>query len=154
MKKQDFWNRTWSQPYGLYNRHHRDIWSAIKPTLKGKIADLGCGPAMIYQGTNVDVTGVDFSESAIREAQKNYPQGSFFVAEATDTKLPNSEFDAVVMFGLLDYFEDWTEVLTEARRILKPGGIMLATLLNGYKGRDWTRYKHVTGDWYLFEEQK
>ena len=120
------------------------------PYLQGKIADLGCGPCLMWQGQEVNLTGIDQSEIAIREARKNYPKGTFFVADATQTGLPDGEFDTVVMFGLLDYFEDFTQVLKEAERIKKPDGKIFATLLNGFNGHDWTMYPKITGNWHLF----
>lgn len=121
---------------------------AVLPLLKGKVCDLGCGPAEMYKGTNIDVTGVDFSEEAIREARINYPQGSFLVADARAINLPSGSFDTVIMSGLLDYFDDWADVLKEARRITQKDGIVIGTLLHGYKGHDWSSYPHLTGNWH------
>lgn len=56
------------------------------------------------------------------------------------------------MLGLLDYFEDWTPVLEEARRLKKPEGKIIATLLNGYEGHDWTSYPRITSNWHLYLE--
>ena len=129
------------------------MWDKMLPKLEGKIADLGCGPCMIYKGKDVDLTGVDSSEEAINQAKINYPKGNFVVADSRKTGLPSESFDSVIMLGLLDYFEEWEEVLVEARRILKPGGFILATLYNGFQGHDWTEYEHLTGEWYLYTEQ-
>ena len=153
----DFWNLTWSRPYGRYNKHHEAIWKEVEPLLKGRVLDLGCGPCVLYKGKNVDLTGVDISEQATIEAKKNYPQGKYVVASADSTGL-EGEFDTVVMFGLLDYFTDWKPVVDEARRLSK--GSIYATLLHGFQGHDWERenihfniksYKRVCGNWILIE---
>lgn len=108
---------------------------------------------MIYAGkTGIDLTGVDFSTTAIEEAKKNYPQGKYYVAEVTKTPFLDNTFDTVVILGVLDYFSPWDSVLDEARRICKPDGWILATLLHGFQGHDWKQYKHLTGNWYLFYE--
>ena len=149
-----YWDIVWSRPYGRYNKHHEDVWSAIYPLLGSKIVDLGCGPALIYSGKNIDVTGVDISPRAIVEAKKNYPMGKFIVADAGKTGLPSDSFDSALISGLLDYYEDWEIILSEARRITKQGGKILATLFNGYNNHNWTKYQHLTGNWYLYQETR
>lgn len=121
--------------------------------LKGKVCDLGCGPAVIYKGKNIDLTGVDISFQGLEEAKKNYPTGNYILASAANTGLNSSSFDTVVMFGLLDYFDDWNIILKEAERICKKDGHILATLLNGFQGHDWTSYKFITGNWFLYEHK-
>lgn len=112
--------------------------------------DFGCGPCVIYKNKNIDLTGIDWSEEALTQARINYPQGKYV---SSSVGLPDKSFDTVIMLGFLDYFEDWEEVLKEARRICKLGGFILATLLNGFEGHDWIGYQHLTGDWYLYTEQ-
>lgn len=117
---------------------------------------------MLYKDKNVDLVGIDWSETGLAEAKKNYPQGIYVKAKADDTKIRGSLFDTVVMFGLLDYFDDWTAVVNEAKRLAKPGGDILATLLYGFQDHLWTEelvktktnvtmFKHVCGNWYLIK---
>ena len=103
----------------------------------------------MYKGTNIDLTGVDWSSEGLREARLNYPEGKYVCASAVNTGLPDAEFDTVVMFGLLDYFEDWDEILKETRRIAKPNAIIIGTLLNKFNGRNWEQYPKITGNWHL-----
>ena len=134
-----FWDKTWGRPYGRYNRHHKDIWEAVTPFIKGKVIDLGCGTALMYQGKQIDLTGIDWSETGINEAQKNYPNGKFFVRDLRETQFPDKSFDTCILAGVLDYFEDWNPIITEARRITK--GNIIATLLNGFQGHSWNLVK-------------
>ena len=147
----EYWDKTWLRNYDRYDRHHREIWEAVLPYLKGKVCDLGCGTASMYIGSNFDLIGVDWSKEALNEARLNYPQGNYLCASVTDTCLPEAYFDTVVMFGLLDYFEDWTPVIEEARRIVKPNGIIIGTLLNKFNGHDWEQYPHLIGNWHLIK---
>lgn len=136
----EFWNRTWSRPYGRYNRHHQEIWKAIEPHLKGKVIDLGVGTALLYKDKNVDLTGIDWSDTGIEEAKKNYPQGKYFVGDLSKTPFPDKAFDTCILAGILDYFDNWDEVIAEARRITK--GEIIATLLNGFQGHSWALVKY------------
>ena len=135
-----FWNKTWSRSYGRYNRHHKEIWDAIVPLISGKVIDLGVGTALMYQGQNIDLTGIDWSETGIEEARKNYPQGNFLVQDLRNTNFADKSFDTCILAGILDYFDNWEEVLKEARRITK--GNIIATLLNGFNGHNWNLVKY------------
>lgn len=103
----------------------------------------------MYEGRDVDLTGVDWSAEALNQASLHYPKGVYVQARATDSGLPTGSFDTVIMCGLLDYFDDWAPVVQEARRLVKPGGKILATLLNGYNGHDWSAYPTISGNWHL-----
>jgi|GEM_PF-2728903 len=157
-----YWNGVWSRPYGRYNRHHADVWSAVLPFIKGKVVDLACGTCLLYKDKNIDLTGIDFSSQAIKEAQKNFPNGKYIVADISCTGLPKETFDTAVLFGVLDYYDDWFPLIKEASRILKKNGRILATLLYGFNGHMWTEglaksktsvvsFRHLTSNWFLIE---
>lgn len=151
-----FWNITWSRKYERYNRHHKEIWDAILKIvpLDGEVCDLGCGPCVMYEGKNVKLTGVDFSEEALKQAKLHYPQGSYVCADSTATGLPSGKYDVVLMLGLLDYFENIDEVLHEAERIAKPNGSIIGTLLHGFQGHDWSMFPKITSNWHLYLHKK
>ncbi len=90
--------------------------------------DLGCGPGafsdMFAQG---DYVGADLNRGYIEYARKHH-KGSFLVADASRLDLPEARFDQILIFGLLHHLPDDTvrAVLAECRRVLKPGGRVLA----------------------------
>ena len=158
----DFWDKTWARKYERYTRHHQEIWNQILPYMKGKVVDIGCGPCVMYEKKNIDLTGVDFSAEGIKQAKLHYPKGKYVVAEATNTTLPSNEYDTVVMLGLLDYFSNWNPVIAEAKRLVKPEGKIFATLLEGFQSHKWTvenvikktefkSYSKCCGNWVLVE---
>lgn len=117
--------------------------------MKGNVADLGCGPCVMYEGKTVGLVGVDWSAEALKQARLHYPHGVYIQADALSTGLPSGQFDTVVALGLFDYYEDWTPLRREMERLKRPGGAAMATLLNGFQGHDWTQYPHITGNWHL-----
>ena len=151
-----YWNKIWSRDHEHQNIHHKRIWRELvkRGVLEGNIVDLGCGLCTVYEGKEISLVGVDQSEVALKEAKKRYPHGVYIKADVRKTGLPSGQFDIVVMLGLLDYFPDWTPVLTEARRLLKPQGKIVATLLNGCFDHDWTKYPQISDSWRLYEETK
>ena len=90
--------------------------------------DLGCGPgafADLFAGD--DYVGVDMNARYIEHARKSR-QGAFIVGDARKVELPSARFDQILIFGLLHHLpgEDVRAVLSECRRLLVPGGRILA----------------------------
>jgi SAM-dependent methyltransferase len=90
--------------------------------------DLGCGPGAFSDLFNGDdYVGVDLNPRYIEHAQRTR-KGTFLVGDARRIGLPDGRFDQVLIFGLLHHLsdEDARAVLGEARRLLVPGGRLLA----------------------------
>ena len=90
--------------------------------------DLGCGPGEFAdEFAGDDYVGADLNARYIAHAQRTRP-GTFLVADARKVDLPDRRFDQVLIFGLLHHLpdDDVRAVLAEARRLLVPGGRILA----------------------------
>jgi SAM-dependent methyltransferase len=90
--------------------------------------DLGCGPGEFadeFEGD--DYVGADLNARYIEYAKHKKP-GTFVVTDARKVDLPDHRFDQVLIFGLLHHLpdDDVRAVLSEARRLLVPGGRILA----------------------------
>lgn len=90
--------------------------------------DLGCGPgafADLFEGD--DYVGVDLNARYIDHARRTR-KGAFLVGDAKKVDLPDGRFDQVLIFGLLHHLpdDDVRAVLKECRRLLAPGGRILA----------------------------
>ena len=90
--------------------------------------DLGCGPgafADLFVGN--EYVGADLNPRYIDYA-KTHKKGSFLLADARKVDLPNGSFDQILVFGLLHHLSDADvrAVLAEAKRLLVPGGKLLA----------------------------
>ena len=87
--------------------------------------DIATGPgytAGAAQARGAIATGVDFSAAMIGEASRNYPNALFYEGDAEHLVFPSGFFDAAVCpFGLL-HMADPDKAISEAWRILKPGG--------------------------------
>ena len=132
----DFWDKIWSRKYERYNSHHREIWAAVLPYMDGSVVDLGIGAGVIYEGTGIDLTGLDQSIEGLRQAQKHYPQGKYVHGDAAHTPFFDKSFDTCMMLGLLDYHQDLSAFVAEAQRITRKK--IIATFLHGFNGHDWS----------------
>jgi ubiquinone/menaquinone biosynthesis C-methylase UbiE len=107
------------------------------------IADIG-GAAGFYsfwlQAMGHHVSLVDLSprniELANEHAQKTgIKLDSYRTGDATNLDLPDNQFDLVLLMGPLYHLTDQNErvkALSEARRIVKPGGLVLAAIISRY----------------------
>jgi ubiquinone/menaquinone biosynthesis C-methylase UbiE len=117
---------------------------AERPDLSGikAILDLACGPGgwvleVARQHPDIEVTGIDISESMIRFAQaqatsRGYGNASFTVMDVKKPLLfEEASFDLVnarTLYGVMGPGE-WPQLLVECKRILRPGGIIRLTEL-------------------------
>jgi ubiquinone/menaquinone biosynthesis C-methylase UbiE len=72
-----------------------------------------------------DISGVSVVNATKAAIEENLKNIRFFQADAENTKLPDNSIDRIVCSGMLHHL-DLTYALPELRRILKPGGKILA----------------------------
>lgn len=100
------------------------------------ILDFGCGPGRVIshlgrRETDWRLFGCDIDEEAIAWARRNL--GDMAAFETTDPRpalpYPDRSFDAVYTVSVFTHLDEELQLawLSELRRILKPGGILLAT---------------------------
>jgi demethylmenaquinone methyltransferase / 2-methoxy-6-polyprenyl-1,4-benzoquinol methylase len=93
-----------------------------------KALDLACGTGRISNNLlNISdqVYGVDISEEVLKIAKQKYPQLKLTQSEVTNLPYDNNYFDLVIINGSLHHFFAVEETLTEAYRVLKPGGLFV-----------------------------
>jgi len=99
-----------------------------------RVLDLGSGPGYLSVGLAEFVTpgkvyGVDIEPSQVLLAQQiarsRQCENAFFqVADVVDLPFEDASFDFVHCNDVLAYVPDTAAVLSEAKRVLKPGGIL------------------------------
>ncbi|WP_320670252.1 class I SAM-dependent methyltransferase [Patulibacter defluvii] len=117
--------------------YFRDITRHFPPT--AKLLDVGCGTGWIARHFP-DYTGLDGSPVAVAEAQelgRNVQLGD------ADQPLPfeDATFDGVVLKDLLEHVADPVEVVREALRVLRPGGLAFASSPDAQRWV-WNDYTH------------
>lgn len=95
-----------------------------------QVLDLGCGPGSLVrrlqQIPGIRLTGVDLSPEMIRYARERYPEVTFQVGDTESLGFADGTFDAVLCSGMLHHLPSLALALPEIRRVLKPGGILIA----------------------------
>jgi SAM-dependent methyltransferase len=91
--------------------------------------DVGCGDGRLSAELDAaELTGADVSEVALGRARARLPEARL-VALEPDAPLPleHGEFDLVLLAETLEHVRDVQLLLSEARRVLRPGGTLAVT---------------------------
>lgn len=113
-------------------------WAAaiarIAPPQGLRVADIGCGggiysTALARMGA-AHVTGIDFSARMVQDARDRaaalgVANVAFAQGEAERTDLPTGGVDLVLERALIHHLPSLEDAFAEARRILRPGGVLL-----------------------------
>ncbi len=105
-----------------------------------KLLDVGCGTGhhmASLRERGFEVAGVDGSEGMLDQACANNPGSEIRQADVEAIPFENETFDFVLCIEVLRYLPDPEPCIREMARVLKRGGVCLATAapllnLNGY----------------------
>ncbi len=103
----------------------------VPPT--GKVLEIGGGSgamaaAIAQKYPSVELTVTDYDPTMVDEAAKRlsrHPQVTVRQADATNLPFEDSSFDTVVSFIMLHHVGRWEQAVTEAARVLRPGGVFV-----------------------------
>lgn len=105
-----------------------------------RVLDIGCGNGNIslaLGSLGYEVTGVDIDKTSIEKAtsRNTFHNVRFQVLDANSFSI-NDAFDAVICSEVLEHLQKPYELAESIYRILKPGGVFVATVPNGYGPRE------------------
>jgi len=112
-----------------YNRILKEFRSHIDPKRHRTLIDLGTGSGVFlgyFLDTPMQLYGIDISPVSINRAKQNIPQANISVGDIENLQFADNSMDVVVLSGVLHHFPDTSKVVSEAWRILSPGGVILA----------------------------
>lgn len=98
-----------------------------------RILDAGCGSGPLFaalRDRGALVTGFDQSAGMLELARRRLgADADLRVADLADPlPFPDGAFDDVVASLVLHYLKDWESPLAELRRVLRPGGRLIASV--------------------------
>jgi SAM-dependent methyltransferase len=114
------------------DRRDLDLYVSIARDLAARtVADIGCGTgtlACLFAAAGLDVIGVDPAEAMLEVARRKPSADHVRWIHGVATDLPPLTVDLATMTGnvaqvFLDD-QEWTETLTAAHRVLRPGGVL------------------------------
>lgn len=133
----------------LYHRTFfaRDMYHSFAETIKnktggGKVLELACGTAIIShilgRYSVVERYCIDFSSNMLHIAKSRC--SNCIQADIDSLPLSDSSFDLVYVHSALHHFTSLTKIITEVKRILRPGGLFIIQEPNSH---------HIKMDFFL-----
>jgi 2-polyprenyl-3-methyl-5-hydroxy-6-metoxy-1,4-benzoquinol methylase len=111
---------------------------------KGRMLDVGCGDGSIVKlakDLGWDAEGLDFDPQAVETARR---EGlSIRAGKLEEQSYPEGAFDFVHMSHVIEHVHNPLVVLREVRRVLRPGGLLVAMTPNA----DSWGHRHFGPDW-------
>jgi SAM-dependent methyltransferase len=133
-------------------RIHVERYEFAAKFVAGRVLDCACG---VGYGSNIlvganpgveSVTGVDIDPEAIEYALLNYAREGLIFNCADAVKFVGGPFDTIVSFETIEHVPDPEAVIDNLASLLKPGGILLASVpvtpsvdINPYHLHDFTQ---------------
>lgn len=99
------------------------------------VLDAGCGSGLLMdalRAMDAVVSGFDLSPAMVELARQRLGRDADLRVADLVAPLPyrDDAFDLVVASLSLHYVEDWVSVLAELRRVLKPGGRLIVSIIH------------------------
>lgn len=111
---------------------YRFMYGRIAQVVRGKeVLELATGPGLLARHVAPAarrMVATDYSEGMVREARKGpCPANlSFEVADAARLPYGDGTFDVTIVANALHVMDDPNKALAEVRRVLRPGGLLVA----------------------------
>lgn len=98
----------------------------------GRLLDLGCGTGFIINLAKDlfrQIDGVDITQAMLDRVDLSSGNITLHNRQCEDLPFEDGTFDAATAYSFLDHLADYSLVLKEAHRALRPGGMMYVDLL-------------------------
>ncbi|MCW3072763.1 MAG: glycosyltransferase [Bacteroidetes bacterium] len=94
------------------------------------VLELGCGTAELLKDIKAKrKVGIDFSESMIAEAKKQFPELELHVMAAEDIRF-SEKFDVIILSNLIGYLDDIQDVFKQLHNVCHPHTKIIITYYN------------------------
>lgn len=100
-----------------------------------RVLDAGCGAGQVMEpllARGAEVAGFDLSAAMVDLARQRLGAAVDLRVGDLGAALPyaDAEFDVVIVSLALHYVEDWASALAELRRVLRPGGRLIVSIIH------------------------
>ncbi len=125
----DLFNKTYSENISDDEKSIKAFYNEVDFELKGKkLLDIGCGSGediAIFATQGAVCFGVDPSKAFVTEAQTKNSTSTIIEGVGENLPFEENSFDIVTSKWALQTSKNVSQILQEAARVLKPGGILL-----------------------------
>jgi SAM-dependent methyltransferase len=140
---------------GIYDRRHgasvsddglQRLWLAARVHKGARVLDIGAGTGRVAIPLAVHgcrVAAVEPASGMLAQLRAKDGEGrvQVIIAEGARLPFPTGLFDVAVVARLLYLTTDWRTILSEVRRVLAVGGVLLHEWGNGQADEEWVRIR-------------
>lgn len=164
----DRWYEAQDDPIALLRNQHKLETPWILGEIRrhigyhAEILDMGCGAGFLANDLALaghKVTGIDLSTSSLKVAQSRDTTKTvhYLAGDVYRVPLPRESFDVVAAMDLLEHVSDPQKVISEATRVLRPGGLFFFNTFSKnplawlvvIKGMEWF-VKNTPNDYHVY----
>lgn len=122
----------------------KNIIKKYLPNVKTpELLDVGCGHGLIHsylKGDDLKIVGVEVANEVLEFARKDHPEVNYLSHNGKTLPFEEKKFDIAIAICVMHHVPpvEWQAFLTEMKRVLKPGGIVVIFEHNPYN--PMTRY--------------
>lgn len=138
--KQAYYRAAGMQP-ALAARYYRQFSDAKT------LLDVGCGTGAFGShrpDPELKIWGVDRDEGALEQAAR-FEEVTCVDLERDPLPFSDASFDGVLAKDVLEHLHDPARLVREIVRVLRPGGVVVASLVMDRPRTVWADYTHVRG---------
>jgi len=112
-----------------------------------RVLDLGCATGDLgrYKPDGTQVSGLDFDPVLVAKATMHEMAQVWDLDMPAPLPFPDAYFDAVVAKDILEHLQKPWLMVMEIKRVTRPGGIILSSVICERGHRTWSDYTHVRG---------
>jgi ubiquinone/menaquinone biosynthesis C-methylase UbiE len=134
----DRFSRVYDSPplqRAVYRPAHDAVVDELRAAAPMWVLDAGCGTGILAERIGDDlgparVVGCDLSMGMLRRAAARRPRGAWLQGDALRLPLRDGVLDAVVTTQAFHFMPDRAVALTEFRRVLRAGGLLVIAMVN------------------------
>jgi SAM-dependent methyltransferase len=112
----------------FYRMYRAEVLARVSGLAGRRILEVGCGEGMMFDGTQT--TPVQMDVSMTRVARAIGKSRYLLCADGYQLPFASGSFDVVLLIAVLEHTREPWRLLTEARRVLTPGGRAIMVVPN------------------------
>lgn len=130
----EFWDARWVEEGAPAPVNPRDKVVTVTPRYLepgARVLEGGCGrgnKVRALADTGYNAVGIDFAAATVARANEVYPDLDIRTGDVRALDLAADSFDGYWSIGVIEHFwNGYDEILAEAARVLRPGGVLFLT---------------------------
>jgi SAM-dependent methyltransferase len=116
---------------GAFKPLYAAAFAAAKVAKGTRLLDIGCGAGLalrVAAASGAHVTAIDAAQNLVAIARERLPGADIRVGDLEALPFAADSFDVVTGFNSFQYAADRVHALAEAKRVARPGGLVVAAV--------------------------